>query len=234
MADIVKGIKEFGLNVLRELLNGKQPETLSKKATLDDLTEEDLLKEKVRFDYKQRQMDTRFQKVEEEKRKLFEAGAKTKSKRERLVIAREFKEKDVEADNIQRMLDVISKQKRIINGLLLVKERTRVLSESGVSGILKDVNLEDLIVYIDKASVDGEFQESKINELLGVLEENYSNKPQSSKEDSDVLEIEKAMEQASEARDSPEVMEQLLDDLKIRNQQKETAEMNFEATEEDL
>ena len=233
MADIVKGIKEYGLNILRELLNGKQPEPTAKKATLNDLTEEDLLKEKAGFVYKQRQMDTRFQKVEEEKRKLFEAGAKTKSKRERLVIAREFKEKDVEADNIQRMLDVISKQKRIINGLLLVKERTRILSESGVSGILKDVDLQDLIVYIDKASIDGEFQESKINELLGVLEENYSNKPQSSKEDSDVLEIEKAMELASEAGDNPEVMEQFLDELKQKTQ-KEAAETDLEANDEEL
>jgi hypothetical protein len=233
MADLKKSIKEYSLNILRELLNGGQPEPAAKKATLDDLTEEDLIKEKVRFEYKQRQMETRLQKVEEEKKALFEAGARTKSKRERLVKAQEFKEKDMEAENIQRMMDMISRQKRIINGLFLLKERTRVLSESGVSGILKDVSLEDLYVYIEKATVEGDVQENKINELLGIMEESYSNRPENSKLDSEVLEIEKAMEQAGAAGDSPEVMDQFLESLKSKDAQKEEADTLFESAEED-
>ena len=56
-----------------------------------------------------------------------------------------------------------------------------------MSSLLKDIDLQELIVYIDKASVDGEFNQSKFDEMLIKLEQANAISPQMS-EDQDVLE----------------------------------------------
>ena len=123
MTDLKKSLKDYGLNILRELLGGKPAEPGAKKASLDDISEQDLQQEKVRFDFEYRKMDTHMQTAEAQKRKLFEAAVHTKSERERLVLAREIKEKEEKSASIQRNLNVISKQRRMINALILLKER---------------------------------------------------------------------------------------------------------------
>lgn len=177
-------------------------------------------------------MLARLREVEAHKRKLFEDGIQNASEREQRVIARRIKEMDVEASNMDRMLQAISKQMRIINGLLQVKERYRVLAESGISGILKDIDLQDLIIYIDKASVDGEFHMDKFDELLHTLEEADAISPDY-KEDKDVLEIMQAMQRAREASDSPEAMEEQFKEMSQRIKPKKE-ETHLELGEEDI
>lgn len=230
MADIKKSLKDFGMQVLNELLSGKQP-AKGAKASLNDVTLDDLRREKIRFDQEERKMLARLREVEDQKRKLFEEGVKNASEREQRVIARRIKEMDVEAGNMDRMLESISKQTRIINGLIQVKERYRVLAESGISTLLKDIDLQDLIIYIDKASVDGEFHLDKFDELLNALEENDNISP-AFKEDKDISEIMKAMQQAREASDSPEALERQFSEMSKRIQHEEKGD-NLEAGEED-
>lgn len=214
MADIKKSLKDYGLQILNELLSGKPP-AKGAKAGLQDVSLDELRREKIRFDQEERKMLARLREVEEQKRKLFEEGVRNASEREQRVLARRIKEVDVEAGNMDRMLQAISKQMRIINGLIQVKERYRVLAESGISGILKDIDLQDLIIYIDKASVDGEFHLDKFDELLNALEESDSVSP-GFKEDQDVTEIMKAMQQAREASDSPEALERQFSEMSKR------------------
>jgi len=230
MADIKTSLKNFGMQVLNELLSGKQP-AKGAKASLNDVTLDDLRREKIRFDQEERKMLARLREVEDQKRKLFEEGVKNASEREQRVIARRIKEMDVEAGNMDRMLESISKQTRIINGLIQVKERYRVLAESGISTLLKDIDLQDLIIYIDKASVDGEFHLDKFDELLNALEENDNISP-AFKEDKDISEIMKAMQQAREAADSPEALEKQFSEMSKRIQHEKKGE-SIEAGEED-
>ena len=211
MADIKKSLKDYGLQILNELLSGKPP-AKGAKAGLQDVSLDELRREKIRFDQEERKMLARLREVEEQKRKLFEEGVRNASEREQRVLARRIKEVDVEAGNMDRMLQAISKQMRIINGLIQVKERYRVLAESGISGILKDIDLQDLIIYIDKASVDGEFHMDKFDEVIRALEEADASRTEYN-EESDVLDIMRAMQQAREAGDSPEALESHYEEL---------------------
>jgi hypothetical protein len=127
------------------------------------------------------------------------------------------------------MLQAISKQMRIINGLIQVKERARVMAESGISGILKDIDLQDLIIYIDRASVDGEFHMDKFDELLRTLEQADAISPQMS-EDQDVLDIVRQMQLAREAADSPEVIEARFTEMN-RNMEARSREEELETPE---
>ena len=92
-----------------------------------------------------------------------------------------------------------------------------------INTLLKDLDLQDLIVYIDKSSVDGEFQSDKFEELIRALEESDAVVP-GLKEDRDVQDIVTQMQKAREALDNPEAMEQnfteLTEHMKQTNQEK--------------
>lgn len=206
-------IKEYAFAFLGELL-GINPKSDAapiddglKAATLDDLKLDDLRRENVRLEQEERKMLARLRELEAKKRQLFEEGVRNPSEREQRVVARRIKELDVRASNMDSMLQAISKQMRILNGLIQVKERTRVMAESGISKLLSDIDLSDLIVYIDKSSVDGEFHMNKFNDLLGILEEADSISPEY-REDQDVMEIMRSMQAAREVADSPESLDQ--------------------------
>lgn len=203
-------LKDYALAIVKDLLFGSDDDqedpSAIEGATLEDLKLDDLRREKVRLEQEERKMLARLRDVESKKRKLFEDGVSNPSEREQRVIARRIKELDVRAGNMDRMLQAVSKQMRIINGLLQVKERTRVMAESGISKLLSDIDLGDLIVYVDQASVDGEFHMNKFDDLLGILEEADSLSPQY-REDQDVLEIMEAMQDAREAVDDPAAFE---------------------------
>jgi hypothetical protein len=209
MAEIKRSIKDYALQIVRELLREKpeaQPIEAAQRVGLDDLQVDDLRKEKIRLEQRERKMLSRLKEVEKQKRQLFEEGVRNAGNTEQRVIARRIKELDVEAGNMDRMLQIISKQMRTINGLLMIKERARMASESGLTSLLHGIDLQELIIYIDKASVDGEFHMDKFDELLRTLEEADAIRPEI-REDQDVLEIMKAMQQAREAMDSPEAIE---------------------------
>lgn len=236
MAESRKTLKDIGLQFLLSLLNqGSSAEkpavtaTTPAKVGIENLSLDDLRKEKIRLDQEERKLLARLRDVEAEKKKLFEDGVRNASEREQRVLARRIKEKDVEAENMDRMLQGISKQMRILNGLLQVKERSRVMAESGIADMLKGVDLQDLISYIDKSSVDGEFHVDKFDELIHALEEADSLSPQF-KEDRDVMDIMKAMQQAREAADSPEALEEQFNAMSQEMRQKQKSSEH----EEDL
>jgi hypothetical protein len=231
MADLKKSLKDYGLQVLTALLTGKATEK-DAKASLNDVSLDDLRREKIRLDQEERKMLGRLREVEGQKRTFFEEGVRNSSAREQGVLARKIKELDVEATSMDRTMQAISKQMRIINGLLQVKERYRFLAESGVSTLLKDIDLQDLIVYIDKASVDGEFHLDKFDELIHALEEADSLAPGVS-EDRDVQDIVTQMQKAHEAMDNPEAMEQKFAELS-EHMKKSQQEKTLEPGEEEL
>ncbi len=229
-------LKDYALAIVKDLLFGgaddKEAPATVEGATLEDLKLDDLRREKVRLDQEERKMLARLRDVEGKKRQLFEEGVRNASEREQRVIARRIKELDVRASNMDSMLQAISKQMRILNGLVQVKERARVMAETGISKLLSDIDLGDLIVYIDRASVDGEFAMNKFDDLLGILEEADSLSPEY-REDQDVNEIMQAMQSAREAADSPEALDEKYTEFTRQMAEKEKSE-EPESYEEDF
>ncbi len=236
-------LKDYAMNLAYELLGtqinkGKgepTPEDIQGK-TIEDIKLDDLRREKVRLEQEERKMLDRLRKLEAKKRALFEEGVRNPSEREQRVLARRIKELDVQANSMDSMLQAISKQMRILNGLIQVKERTRIMSESGFSKLLSEMDLGDLISYVDKASVEGEFHMNKFDDLINVLEEADNLSPEY-REDQDVLQIMQAMQSAREAADSPEALDEKYAEFTRQMAEKEEEQDDdetFESFEEDF
>jgi hypothetical protein len=237
MADKKNPIIDFGINVLRELLGAKPgaaqggaSNAPAAKVKLDDVPLDDLKREKVRLEQEERKMLAELKDLEAQKRKLFEEGVRNASEREQRVAARRIKEIDVQCQNIDTMLQSISKQMRILNGLMQVKERARLNKESGIARMIDSIDLGDLITYIDNASVDGEFHMNKFDELLRSMEKAQAVSPLYV-EDDDVLDIVKQMQMAREAADSAESLEKSYNDM---NRSMEAKSKKKEADEEEF
>ncbi len=201
MAD-KKTIMQTALNVLRELLNntGKsQPvPDAAKKIKLEDVPLDTLKMEKIQLEQQEKKTLARLKEIEARKRLLFSEGVKEQiSEREQLVLARKIKELDGEAAGLDQVLQALSKQMRVINGLVQIKERSLILSSTS-NTILSQLNMDDVMRYINLSSADGEFQMTKFDDLLRAMNMNAAIVPQYN-EDKDVLEIMKAMQRAREA-----------------------------------
>jgi len=195
---IKKSLWEYGKSVLRELIKEPDKAEGKKPARLEDLKLDDMKREKVRLDLEERKTLVEVRDLEAQKRKLFEEGVKAPGTREAKIIARKLKEVDGQAANLDRLLDSLSQQTRLINGLIQAKDLARIQKESGIGAMLQDFDLQELVMFIDNAYIDGEFNQAKINEMLGVLDGHGQD--HNKVEDPDITEI---MKQFESARDAP-------------------------------
>ena len=229
--DIKKSLWDYGKNVLRELLKEPAKAEGSKPARLEDIKMDDLKREKVRLDLEERKTLNEVRELEAQKRKLFEQGVKSAGTREAKIIARKLKEVDGHAGNLDILLDSLSQQARLINGLIQAKELGRIQKESGIGAMLQDFDLQDLVIFIDNAFIDGEFSQEKMQEMLGVLDRQGLERGRV--DDQDINEIMRQFEAAREAQDDPEAMDvefqKLNETMESRRTDKEDLELEDES-----
>jgi hypothetical protein len=203
MAEKKNTIVEIGLNFLRDVLNNSTkpnaaPPESAKQLKLEEIPLDNLKREKIVLEQEEKKTLSRLRELEARKRQLFSEGVQSNaSDREQLVFARKIKELDVEASSLDGLLQVFAKQMRVINGLVQVKERSLVLSSTS-STILAQLSMDDVLRYVNLSSADGEFQMTKFDDLLRTMEMNASLAPEYH-EESDVMDIMKAMQRAREA-----------------------------------
>ena len=196
-----------------------------RKQTLEDLSLDEMRKEKIRLDQEEKKLMLRLDQIEADKKKVFLMGREEPSERKKMVLARKFKELDVQAKSMERNLQYFSKQLRIINGFMNLKENRRILQESGLTAIISNMDLQELQIYVDQASIDGTFQLEKLQEVLGTLEEGSSITGEIP-EDRDVTEVYRMMEAASRVEDDAEI-DALLNEANVALTQDEEADEEF-------
>lgn len=222
-------IVEFGLNALKDWLNGNtkaQPPAEVKQLKLEDVPLDTLKMEKIQLEQQEKKTLSRLREIEQRKRQLFSEGVQGQSsEREQMVLARKIRDLDGEAAGLDQVLQALSKQMRVVNGLVQIKERSLILSASSQT-ILSRLNMDDVLRYVNLSSADGEFQMTKFDDLLRAMDMNASIAPEYH-EDKDVLDIMKAMQRAREAGESSE--EQIDAELRaLEEKKKENLESNEE------
>ena len=216
MSEKKKSLLDYGIDVVRELLGAATPQPAApapaKKVKLQDLSLDNLKYELVHLEQDERKTLASLTEIEEKKKQLFAAAVSAGSDREKLSYARKIKQLDLEAASLDKELQMNSRQQRAINGLYLLKKRTEKSSETGLNTILSQIDMGELLRYIDTASTDGEFHMDKFDEILRGLEDAELAAPEF-REDKDVMDIFAAIQQVSETMDSPEALAQKYDEF---------------------
>jgi hypothetical protein len=126
--------------------------------------------EKIRLDQAQAKIIQKVDKLEAGKKDLMEQGMKESSQRKQVIIARRIKELDTEGSHFDRQLQAISHHVRIIGGLIKFKDEMGIMSKES-NRLVSQIPLEDLAAFVEKATVQDEFQQEKLNDVLATLEE---------------------------------------------------------------
>jgi hypothetical protein len=177
-----------------------------RKKSIEKISLEDLRKERIRVEQEQNKLVRSVDELQKQKEELFLRGSKEPSARQKVTIARRIKELDTQVGYLDANLNFLSKQFRIMNGLINIKMQKESLESYGLSSLLSSLNWTELESYIEKATVQGEFQMEKFRELLGVLEEAVPGAGEAVEED--IAEIVKAMETSKPAEaEKPEEVE---------------------------
>lgn len=227
---IKKGLWDYGKSVLRELLKEPEKAEGTKAARIEDLKMDDMKREKVRLELEERKTLNEVRELEAQKRRLFEEGVKAAGSREAKIIATKIKNVDGQAANMDRLLDSLSQQARLINGLIQAKELARIQKESGIGAMLQNMDLQDLVIFIDNAYIDGEFNQSKLTEMLSVMDR--QGLEHSKVEDQDVTDIMKEWESIREVRDNPEALDRNYQEWNNKREAKRAAKENPQADDE--
>ena len=181
---------------------------LDRKRSIEDLTMDELRREKIRLEQEEGKLAHRVEDLEKQKQQLFMKGKDEPSELQQRILASKIKEVDVQAKNLAKNLRFISRQLRIINGFLQIKENERLLKESGISSLISTIDLATLRTYVEQASIEGVFQLDKFQDILTTLEET-DRVVGDVEEDKDVLDIMKAFQEAKLTEmESPEAAEE--------------------------
>jgi hypothetical protein len=183
-----------------------------RKRSLKDITVDELRREKIRLEHEESRLAGQVEELERSKQQVFLRGKDESSERQQRILATKIKELDVQAGSMDRNLRFISKQLRIVNGFIQIKENQRLIQEAGLASIISSIDMEKLQQYVEQASVEGSFQWDKFESILGNLEDTEKITGVG-EEDKDIQEIMKAMQEAKVASvESPEAAETMARD----------------------
>jgi len=226
---------EAGRQVIKDLLGLGANSEAPKKMTITDIKIEDVQRGKIRLEHRESQILDEMKEVEAHKRKLFEEGVKNASEREQKVIARKILELDNKAKNLDRLLQAVSIQMRVINSFVQIKEQEKMNKEMGIASIFGDVPLEDLIGYMEDAMVDGDLNMKRLQQLARDIEKR-NRSFESISDEAEVLDVVRQMQEAREVLDSPEAVDEKFREMEnsIKKQEKPAEEEdNLEAYDSD-
>lgn len=174
-----------------------------RKARLGKIALDELRRERIRLEQAEQRIARDVDTLEGEKRELFAKGRDEDSQRQQIALARKIKEKDAAAQAKDRQLSMISRQTRILSGFMILKENQALTKDLGVSSLISRMDLDELQKFVEKATVEGQFQMERFAQILKTIES-----PEGTDmvgEDADTLAIVVAMQEAREAEHpSPE------------------------------
>ncbi len=166
---------------------------------LEDVDVDELTREKVRVEQIERRISREFDRTEGQKEQLFRRGTDRTGRRWRTMLARKIKQLDRRARAKEQQLALLSRHLRIIDGLLRVKENLATLRQLELGSVISAMPLSDLTEYVEKASVEGQFEMEKFARLVGVLDGTLD--AEDYEDEADVEEIVAAMEEARAAEE---------------------------------
>jgi len=143
---------------------------INKKKSIDKISLDDLRHEKIRLDREESRFIGRSNQIEKQKEQLFQQLVNEPSQIRQMTLARKIKERDEEGKSHIRLSRYLGHQLRIVNGLIAIKEETRMMTKEAV-GLLSKVPFDELFSYMEKATTSSDFERDRIKDLLKILEE---------------------------------------------------------------
>lgn len=135
------------------------------KKTLEDLTLEDIKKEKRRLDIREGKALKKLEKLESRKEEVFRKGARVSSDLRRRQLARKYRQTEKKLDLVERKLNRISKQLVTLSAMGLALERREHLKE-GLMGLVSDISEEEIREMLEDDRISYDMYMERLDDML--------------------------------------------------------------------
>lgn len=143
----------------------------AKKQKLADLSTDELRKARAQLERERDRVLRQIDEIEKQKAGLDAQGRAERQVRKQKIFAQQILQLESQAKHHDQNLALFSKQMRIVDGFLFLKENSRLLASTPLGSIIGKMDTAELQAYVDQATIDGSLNQDKLNQLLGVFEE---------------------------------------------------------------
>ncbi len=140
--------------------------------TLDNIKVEDLTSQLKTLDINERTLNKQLSDANARQAKVIEDYKRARTENNEVqakFLSRQFESIEPEIKALQSRHASLTKQKRVIHGLKLMKENADFLTKIG-DGVLSKMNIADLQGVIEKATAEGELNEERLNDVVATLD----------------------------------------------------------------
>jgi len=136
------------------------------KQTISNIDPEQLRRDRIRLEQTELKYTREIEELEKQKEELFRKGLDSASDRQRIQISRKFKQLDAQVQGKDRQLALLSKNLQVLNTIAQIKENERMFKDLGMESIVNTMDLADVQAYIERATIEGQFQMERFTKLV--------------------------------------------------------------------
>ena len=134
---------------------------------LNDLSQDELMKERTKLELEERKTLKKLEALEKEKNKLFEDAKQSGSKAVMQVKARQIRDIDHRVKEQQSNIRRLGKMLQLVNVQLSQMERGQLLgSDSPFAQLINETSSADLSAWLDGNLAEGSLVEHKVDDIL--------------------------------------------------------------------
>lgn len=141
-----------------------------RRKTIQSIAGEDLRRERLGLDNEERRLKKDVDRVRDDDRRLlaeYAEARKSNNASQLKFIARKIEELRDQMKSFDHRHAFLSKQMRILNGIILLKENESFLKRVGSSALSMD--LTELQMYVEEATSNGELTQERLDNLLQTM-----------------------------------------------------------------
>ena len=142
------------------------------KSSIDRLKADELRRKNILLKNEERRLYTEIEGTEKAKDQLFDqARAKDVSDRQRMQAARKIEGLDTRLKDLDRRLSRNSKEQRMLEGILRMKEQT---AAENTGSVLQDIDPSELREWVESELVAQQIADEKASQILGLLDQDVT------------------------------------------------------------
>lgn len=141
-----------------------------RRKTIQSIASEDLRRERLGLDNEERRLKKDIDRVRDDDRRLlaeYAEARKSNNASQLKFIARKIEELRDQMKSFDHRHAFLSKQMRILNGIILLKENESFLKRVGSTALSMD--LTELQMYVEEATSSGELTQERLDNLLQTM-----------------------------------------------------------------
>lgn len=145
-----------------------------RKKTIRSVTPDDLRKERIGLENEERRLIKDLELRQKDDAQLlseYAAASQAGNDRQKKILARRVQELRSQMTSLDQRHGFLSKQMRVVNGLITIKENEAFLARLGANSKLAQMDLAELQHYVEQATVDGELTNEKLETLVATMNE---------------------------------------------------------------